>query len=342
MKKPSHYDSAIEVLRAISILAVVLIHTTTRSLESSGLDVTAHPTTLFLNQVSRFAVPLFFMISGFVVELSYSSKSSYLKFIQKRIGKILIPYIFWSAVYYFLIYRLHTMDFFPTVITGLASYQLYFIPALFVCYLLYPLLRIFRNTFLLVVVGLFQIYVLYQEYFIRPIHLPDPIRYMVLNLFVFVAGIWAAHYQEEIIRSVRRWWWGGVAAVVVGGWYIFQEGLSRYVATGNYLAFYSQWRPSVMVYAVVVGWVLYGALSITKFGNKVTRRISGLSFFVFFFHVIALETVWSYGGRQLFSILPRTFPEIIAELIFFIIVAGLSLGVGWTIHRGKHLAKITG
>src|SRR5258706_27456 len=57
-------DLAIDSLRTISILAVVLIHTTTRTLEASGYDLNSFSLTLILNQLSRFAVPLFFMISG--------------------------------------------------------------------------------------------------------------------------------------------------------------------------------------------------------------------------------------------------------------------------------------
>src|SRR5690242_5000258 len=97
------HDNTIDVLRLVSILAVLLIHTTTRTLEISHYDLVNNLFTLFLNQASRFAVPLFFLISGFVLEVS-NKPIKYITFLKKRLGKIFIPYIFWSLIYYFLIY----------------------------------------------------------------------------------------------------------------------------------------------------------------------------------------------------------------------------------------------
>ena len=69
-------------MRAIAILAVILIHTTTRTLEATHYNLTSYPWTLLLNQVSRFAVPLFFLISGFVLELSSVNDINYLEFLK--------------------------------------------------------------------------------------------------------------------------------------------------------------------------------------------------------------------------------------------------------------------
>jgi surface polysaccharide O-acyltransferase-like enzyme len=62
---------SIDSLRGLSILAVLLIHTTTRTLEASNFNIVGFSWTLFLNQIARFAVPLFFLISGLVLEISY-------------------------------------------------------------------------------------------------------------------------------------------------------------------------------------------------------------------------------------------------------------------------------
>ena len=77
------YKVGIDVLRIIAILAVVLIHTTTKTLQISPNALLVVPFTLVLNQVSRFAVPLFFMISGFVLELNYNSSEKYITYLKK-------------------------------------------------------------------------------------------------------------------------------------------------------------------------------------------------------------------------------------------------------------------
>ena len=119
---------AIDALRTISILAVVLIHTTTRVLENSGYNLYTHPFTLFFNQAARFAVPMFFLISGFVLELNYHLNESFIHFLKKRFIKVFIPFLFWSLIYYFFIYTKHNSGFLEALIGGNASYQLYFIP----------------------------------------------------------------------------------------------------------------------------------------------------------------------------------------------------------------------
>src|SRR5579872_2203437 len=99
------YDFAIDILRTISILAVIIIHTSTKIIAWSHNDLNSYAFAFWLNQIFRFAVPLFFLISGYVLELNYSHNKSYFVYIKKRVNKIFIPYIFWSMVYYFFIYK---------------------------------------------------------------------------------------------------------------------------------------------------------------------------------------------------------------------------------------------
>src|SRR5260221_14613224 len=110
------YDNAIDFLRVISILAVVMIHTTTRHLEITHYDLVNNSFTLLLNQISRFAVPLFFMVSGFALEISYSP-IGVKKYFKKRVGRILFPYLICSFIYYYFIYTNHITIFFVSLFT---------------------------------------------------------------------------------------------------------------------------------------------------------------------------------------------------------------------------------
>jgi surface polysaccharide O-acyltransferase-like enzyme len=123
---------SIDCIRGIAILAVLLIHTTTRTLEASSFNITGFSFTLFLNQISRFAVPLFFVISGFVLEIFNNNDMNYWTFVKRRFSKIFIPYAFWSLIYYFFVYNNNHDSLLKVFLTGNASYQLYFIPALLV------------------------------------------------------------------------------------------------------------------------------------------------------------------------------------------------------------------
>ena len=83
------YVKSIDSLRILCILAVLLIHTSTRTLETAKFDLTGFPLTIFLNQIARFAVPLFFIISGFVLETNFDQSSGYISFLKKRFSKII-------------------------------------------------------------------------------------------------------------------------------------------------------------------------------------------------------------------------------------------------------------
>jgi len=155
-EKQKLYNPIIDILRTISIFAVILVHTTTRTLEASSFALLKIPWTLFLNQIARFAVPLFFMIPGFVLELNYHLHENYLTYLKKRFSRIFIPYLFWSLIYYlFVYYKGRDPNFISALLRGDASYQLYFIPALLIFYLLFPLIHNFctyiLNKWLLII-----------------------------------------------------------------------------------------------------------------------------------------------------------------------------------------------
>lgn len=78
-------DSKIQSLRAVSIIAVVLIHTC-----PDGMwQVFARP---FVN----FAVAVFLFLSGYLTKLPITDCKAFAK---KRILKVLIPYVIWTVIY---------------------------------------------------------------------------------------------------------------------------------------------------------------------------------------------------------------------------------------------------
>ena len=77
----------IQVLRGISIIAVIFIH------------VSASATfygQLFLRPFLNFAVPCFIFLSGYLTKLPVDN---YAVFAKKRLKKVLVPYFIWSTVY---------------------------------------------------------------------------------------------------------------------------------------------------------------------------------------------------------------------------------------------------
>lgn len=326
--------AAIDKLRFIAICGVILIHTTTRVLERTSYNLDTYSFTLILNQIVRFSVPVFFLISGLVLELTHQDNLNFWKYLKRRFSKIFIPYIFWSLIYYYFVYTNNHNNLMIVLLTGNASYQLYFIPTLCIFYLLFPLLhRIYSFLSKPVVISLFLIFeleLLYRDYFVRNLELIDPIRIAVLGLFFFIAGMIMSHHLESVIKFCKKWKAALSVVTLIYIYHLFRESLLQYRTTYNINAFYSSWRPSTFAYTF-----FSGATLLTILNNFNFTKLANLSFLVFFIHVIVLEFVWKYLDKYIS-------PNFYFDLVFFIVVCGISFLCSYLIHKIPSVSKLTG
>ena len=337
LKSAKPRDYALDAMRVIAILAVVLIHTSTRILEVTHYDLNTFGFDLFLNQISRFAVPLFFLISGFALELSFNSHGSYLIFFKKRISKILVPYLFWSTIFYLFIYTKHGEDFLHALIDGSSSYQLYFIPALLIFYFLFPLVhkfyKLLSNKWVFITLGIIELLLLRQDYYIKALPINYSIRIALLNFFVFLVGIIASRNINFILKLGNKLKLLLVPLIIYFGFYIFNEGKAMYFKIWNIDAIYSQWRVSILIYTLLLAVFLYYIF--TKMSFKIFHTLSNLSFFVFFVHTFILELIWKLVlGYNLLN--PWLY------ILFFLSVSSISFSFAYLIHKVPALQKLTG
>lgn len=138
----------LDLARVLSMLAVIMIHVSAPYINRpSDFALLGMNLGWILNQVTRFAVPLFVLLSG--TSLGFSSSADRLgSFYRKRAVKIGLPYVVWFAIYYGYDY-LHSavpMGLEPrrilrAFLQGQGAPHLYFIIVVAQCYLLYPLLK---------------------------------------------------------------------------------------------------------------------------------------------------------------------------------------------------------
>ncbi len=336
------YNPTLDVLRLISILAVVMIHTTTKVFEITGNNLMQTPLTLFLNQTARFAVPLFFMISGFTLKLNYPDNANLWVYFKKRISRLLLPYVVWSGIYYFLIYRGNNQSFWHTLVYGGASYQLYFIPTILLFYLLFPLVnqfwKLFSNKYVVIMLGLTQMWILAEVYYGNQQFTYSPMTTAKFNFFPFLIGAVASYYEPQMeywIKRLKNWLMVLTPILML---YVTYEGLSRFLATGNYLSFYSQWRPSILIYSMMFGLTVYYLCQKNNYNPVWLKTLSGLTSFVFFAHVMILEFLWQH---LMHSIFPANWNWlIIFDLTFFGLVGILSFGLAGLCYRIPYFKKI--
>jgi hypothetical protein len=186
----------------------------------------------------------------------------------------------------------------------------------------------------LLILGVIQISLLHRDYNLHPLLISYPLRIAALNYFVFICGIAAARHQAEIIKYANRFKLIIMASIIFLGLYIFYQGRSLYLETGNYLFFYSQWRPNVLLYSLGIFCLLFLLSNRLKFPALLTKTLPRLSFLVFFVHVIILEAVWKVIGSQ--------FSQFWFDIVFFLITTFLSFLLAYLIHRIPYLSKITG
>ncbi|MGL4346068.1 MAG: acyltransferase [Cellulosilyticaceae bacterium] len=141
----------LDVLRVVSIIGVIAIHTAaTELMDFSTFGDSSWWYANVLNAFVRFAVPVFFMLSGVLI-LSSPKTANISSFLTSRVLKIGIPFLIWSVIYsfiketYILGHSITLISFLKTIFINLLTdqsyYHLWFIYDIFIMYLISPLLK---------------------------------------------------------------------------------------------------------------------------------------------------------------------------------------------------------
>lgn len=114
----------IELLRCFAIIAVILIHSSAPYFVDSSLmhnDILGWSGIYFYYTISRFAVPVFFIISAYLYLISNQPFK-----IMKRIKRLLLPFFVWSIIYW-SVFDKYTWATFLGILSGPKVYHLWFL-----------------------------------------------------------------------------------------------------------------------------------------------------------------------------------------------------------------------
>ena len=149
MKKESSYQPALDVMNVVACIAVIAMHVNGAVWSFSHARYWL--TSLIIECVCFWAVPVFFMISGATL-LDYRTRYTTREYFQKRFGRTGVPFLFWSVVSIFwAVFVTHGLEpdvlksvplFLDAVLNtrGLSIY--WFFPPLFALYLAIPFLSL--------------------------------------------------------------------------------------------------------------------------------------------------------------------------------------------------------
>lgn len=222
--------AGIDVLKALAVTAVILIHVTSKYLSFFEHLRTAEANwNLIFNQIERFSVPLFVALSGFGLARKYLHSPFDLRgFIQRRLWRLLPEYLIWSLIIFLLVsFYFHEgqmygtkINIFELLIWGKADYHLYFVPMIVVLYSLFPLIFYLMKRLPRIVLLAAAVYQIWWYWLISvnvergPFDVNlwgDQRQYIFFGswIFYFVLGIYLA------IRPLRlsRFWSVGILVI---------------------------------------------------------------------------------------------------------------------------------
>ncbi|OPX88335.1 MAG: Acyltransferase family protein [Pelotomaculum sp. PtaB.Bin104] len=310
----------LDILRSVAVLAVISIHIT-----GGYLFNEKNSFALFWNQGMRFSVPLFFIISGFLL-LNYDLENNNFSFkiyFKKRISKIIIPYIFWT-IFYTIYYMnngileiknsimgvfAYDVNFIKILLIntlqGTAAPHLYFIVIILQLYILYPFLFLLvkRNEkSLLAISFVVSLYFQIADYLYSYglLMLPEGgFKYYGLMffpwIFYFVLGMYnaikirSAELKIKIFTMELFLLW-----ILVYFMLIMDTKLSHTLATSA--------KPTIILYSIISYYFLYSlsvnANIINKYVNNFIKWFSVQSFLIYFIHILVLCEIRLFIDRK--------------------------------------------
>lgn len=319
----------IKIISFIAILLVVFLHA--YNLDSGGNEVILFDKSpLWMLQdfisfgLTRVAVPLFFVISGFLFFMDGNSQwSGFVKKMKKRATTLLIPFLFWSlaglALYFVLqslpplqpffskgLVRDYSLTEFLTVLfVHPIPYQFWFIRDLMLMVLLSPvlyfLIRYSRFTFLAVCLMLW---------------IPDlgPWNNSAEALLFFVAGGHLAMYRPASISKD----YASKAALLFVAWMIFLSAKTAALYFDHLFLGRMLLKSSIII-GVLALWGCYDRVFRTVVPGRIVQTAS-FTFFIYAFH----EPMLTIIKKVLFSVLGKGYT---AHAVIYLAAPVLAIGV---------------
>ncbi|MED1949478.1 acyltransferase [Brevibacillus centrosporus] len=226
----------LDLIRSFAFLAVVYQHVIGVYIRRPGVDEQTAIIYGMLFHLLKFAVPAFIFMTGLVLFYNYYERISYLSFIRKRITEILVPYGIWSAIYLALQTRPpqsgseQAWHILKSILTGSASYHLWFVVMIFQFYVLYPFWQSLFRTLrkwastrgkgiaIIVLVGLVYSFIVWFSARYIPAH---GFRFHLAWMDTY----WIKYRDRNAFYYFFYFLMGGMAAVTLG---TFRNAITRY------------------------------------------------------------------------------------------------------------------
>lgn len=323
----------IELMRAISCILVVVIHVTASFWYTFSIGSFQYKAIIVLNTLSKFAVPSFVFMSGFVLYYTSINKEfKLIPFYKRRFSKILIPYLIWSTLYIVVNYILYrqAIDIKRLAyyyLLGKGNYHLYFVCLIVQLYLVFPFFfKAFKNIKNKIIA--ITLFLIINVIFIKFIKLPFSDRLFPYYMFFFVLGFFLADFNiNKKDRKLPKLFLVSILIIyfVFTSYYILDtyKVITKLPLISKSLYKHSWWYFSFLS---ILSLYIISIFLKKKFyiitDNKIVNSISKHSFTIYLSHPMFMRIL---HGLDIYNNLQKKAPSIlfIAELFGIFLISWL-------------------
>lgn len=347
-KQPDGRVAYADLLRVAATVAVLVIHITSVSLYNTAVSSVNWNVLNVFNSLSRWCVPIFFMLSGMFL-LSPEKSLTIRALMGRQFARVAAALLFWGT-FYALAHGLlqggtlslaALLSAVRTMLWTQTYFHLWFLYVIMGLYLLTPILRAFVKgasrgdfhwVFLLVfLLGSLLPTVLYfrpsqsVSAWMNNLFLTPPVQTAICYIGCYLAGYYLKTFPlsrraEHVIYTLGAL---GVA-VTLGG-----TALLSHRAGAPDFFFYSYATPNVLCTAAAV-FLLFRRMARGPGAGRVgklTATASALSFGVYLTHEFLIMLLTQFG------VTPVSFPSILAVPLFTAGIFLVSLAIAWAIRK---------
>lgn len=322
----------VDTVRVFAIVMVILLHCICDySNHSANFGRPLWWITAFINEITRTGVPLFFMISGFLL-IDSVDISNIGDFYKRRILKVAVPFLIYHVFYYFY-FRMQTGqdlldgELFLQFMNSGSAYHLWFVYSIVVLYLFVPFIKMVveKSTIKMLVVffalTIFQttlkpfLNILFSGkiyFFLTEDGVVGYIGYAVLG---YILGRYEIKWEKTIITL-------GLLAIPV-----FASVNFRGAMQGNGFVFNGGYALNHYVEAAAI-FLLFKEMNIGE--NRFVGLLSSLSFRAYLVHVFVIEV---------FKPALSNFTPSVMMAAMFVLTFSLSFGWAYIVERFYKLLK---
>lgn len=329
---PERYAWA-DLCRVFAIYGVVLIHSSGVSFyQYEKLPVFSWLQSVIVDSFVRCSVPLFVMLSGALILVGNGQQNKIpyeLHQIPRRLSRVLLPLLVWSALYLTHIARSGGGVKLASIFFQPAMYHLWFVYMICGIYLLLPILSSVFSRFSQSLPLQIYFFAIWFSITAFPVYY-DITFFSLLQLnglfgyggYFLIGAFLVAH--GAIPFSTLAWctfFLANVAVTIFLTWYL-SELKSAPVETA-----FLYFSPNVVL-ASLAAFVVLSRVRINKLWSRFFAFLSEMAFFVYFVHVIVLEYV---RYNSVIIAVSENLPVGVSILLLSIITFLSSLIIAWLV-----------